>query len=64
MGVIYDFTGSSWPIVRSLRLIRNVNRCSVPCLVDPDKLGDRLLLACGFNLEEYAIQLLEEGEWI
>ena len=35
-----------------------------PCLVDPDKLGKRLLFACQFNSEEYAIQLLEEGEWI
>ena len=35
-----------------------------PCLVDPDKLGNHLLFACGFNLEEDAIQLLEDGEWI
>ena len=35
-----------------------------PCLVDPDKLGNRLLDACWINSGEDAILLLEEGEWI
>ena len=35
-----------------------------PSLVDPEKLGERLLDACRIDLEKDAIQLLEEGEWI
>ena len=32
--------------------------------VEPDKLGQLLLIVCSVNLEEKAIRLLEEGECI
>ena len=33
-----------------------------PCLVDPDKLGNRLLDACWNDNAEKAVQLIEKGE--
>ena len=35
-----------------------------PCLVDPDKLGKRLLDACWKDNAEKAVQLIEKGEYI
>ena len=56
--------GADMPLLFTECAVQNVNCCCVPCLVDPDKPGERLLDACWDDNVEEAVRLIGKREYI